>query len=139
MGGGDARGWADRERLRTKAAQVKPSALGGASISVRRGDIWWVDFDPTRGSEIRKARPAVVITADALNRARRTVVVVPLSTGPEPRPPIVIATPSAGARAVAVCDQLRAVDKARLNRASGRVSAADLRHIEDGIRRVLEI
>src|SRR5437764_213576 len=85
------------------------------------------DFDPPRGSEIRKTRPAVVITADALNRARRTVVVVPLSTGPEPRPPIVIATPSAGARTVAVCDQLRAVDKARLNRASGRVSAADLR------------
>jgi mRNA interferase MazF len=55
-----------------------------------------VDLDPTRGSEIRKRRPAVVMTADGLNRARRTVVVVPLSTGPEPRPLIVVATPSAG-------------------------------------------
>lgn len=106
---------------------------------MRRGDIWWVDLDPARSSEIRKTRPAVIVTADALNRARRTVVVVPLSTGPEPRPPIVIATPSAGAHAVAVCDQLRAVDKTRLNRASGRLSATDLRQIEDGIRRVLEI
>ena len=59
--------------------------------------MWGVDLDPTRGSEIRKTRPAVVLTADALNRARRTVVVVPLSTGPTPRPPIVVATASAGA------------------------------------------
>ena len=60
-------------------------------IVVRRGDIWWVSLDPTQGGEIRKTRPAVVITVNALNRARRTVVVVPLSTGPEPRPPIVVA------------------------------------------------
>ena len=109
------------------------------AIAVRRGEIWWVDLDPTRGSEIRKTRPAVVVTADGLNRARRTVVVVPLSTGPEPRPPIVVATPSAGAGAVAVCDQLRAVDKQRLSRTQGRLSAVDLRTVEDGIRRVLEL
>src|SRR5438270_7341084 len=83
-------------------------------VVVRRGDIWWVSLDPTQGGEIRKTRPAVVITVNALNRARRTVVVVPLSTGPEPRPPIVVATPSAGPNSVAVCDQLRAVDKRRL-------------------------
>ena len=110
-----------------------------ASSPIRRGDVWWVDFDPTRGGEIRKTRPAVVITADGLNRARRTVVVVPLSTGPEPRPPIVVATPSAGERAVAVCDQLRAVDKQRLSRSTGRLSPADLSLVEDGIRRVLEL
>ena len=69
------------------------SASSAAAYTIRRGDIWWVDFDPTQGSEIRKTRPAVVVTADALNRARRTVVVVPLSTGPEPRPPIVVAVP----------------------------------------------
>jgi mRNA interferase MazF len=106
---------------------------------VRRGDIWWVILDPAEGSELRKTRPAVVITADALNRARRTVVVVPLSTGPEPRPPIVIATPSAGPRSVAVCDQLRAVDKHRLTRAYGRLSASDLGTVEEGVRRVLNL
>jgi mRNA interferase MazF len=98
-----------------------------------------VDLDPTRGSEIRKTRPAVVLTADALNRARRTVVVVPLSTGPTPRPPIVIATPSAGADSVAVCDQVRAVDKGRLSRRGGQLAAADLRAVEDGVRTVLEL
>lgn len=108
-----------------------------AFATVRRGEVWWVDLDPTRGSEIRKTRPAVVVTADALNRARRTVVVVPLSTGPAPRPPIVVATASAGAGSVAVCDQVRAVDKGRLTRRAGQLAPADLRAVEDGVRVVL--
>jgi mRNA interferase MazF len=108
-------------------------------VAVRRGDIWWASLDPAQGSEIRKTRPAVIITANALNRARRTVVVIPLSTGPEPRPPIVVSTPSAGPNSVAAWDQLRAVDKHRLTRISGRLSMADLRTIEEGIRRIVEL
>src|SRR5271166_3881291 len=52
-------------------------------------------------------RPAVVMTADALNRARRTVVVMPLSTGPAPRPPIVAATPSSRKLYGASCNSER--------------------------------
>ncbi len=110
-----------------------------ASVAVRRGEVWWVNLAPTRGSEIRKTRPVVVLTADALNRARRTVVVVPLSTGPTPRPPIVVSTPSIGVDSVAICDQVRAIDKARLIRLGGRLAPADLRAIEDGMRAVLEL
>jgi mRNA interferase MazF len=114
--------------------------IGRASIPpVYRGEIWWVSFDPTQGGEIRKTRPAVVVTADALNRARHTVVVVPLSTGPQPHPPLVVATPSAGARSVAVCDQLRAIDKRRLTRSGGRLALTDLQAVEDGLRRILEL
>ena len=111
----------------------------GEAATVRRGEVWWVNLDPTQGSQIRKTRPAVVLTADALNRARRTVVIVPLSTGPAPRPPIVIATPSAGEGAVAVCDQVRAVDKGRLIRLERTLDAPDLRRIEAGVRAVLEL
>lgn len=107
------------------------------AAAVRRGEVWWVDLDPTRGSEIRKTRPAVVLTANALNRVRRTVVVVPLSTGPTPRPPIVVATASAGTGSVAVCDQVRAIDKSRLTQLMGQLAAADLRAVEDGVRVVL--
>jgi mRNA interferase MazF len=71
-----------------------------------------------------------VFTADALNRVRRTVVVVPLSTGPTPHPQIVVAVPSAGEGFVAVCDQIRAVDRSRLTR-------EDLRAVEGGVRAVL--
>ncbi len=118
---------------------MRHGRTAASDLSVRRGDVWWVNLDPTQGSEIRKTRPVVVLSANGLNRARRTVVVVPLSTGPQPRPPIVVATPSAGANAVAVCDQLRAVDKRRLARASGRLSPVELRSVEDGLRRVLEL
>ncbi len=106
---------------------------------IRRGEIWWVNLDPARGSEIRKTRPAVVLTANALNRVRRTVMVVPLSTGPQPREPIVVTTASAGPGAVAVCDQLRAVDKTRLTQRIGLLSQADLRGVEDGVRAILEL
>jgi mRNA interferase MazF len=107
--------------------------------AVRRGDVWWVDFDTTQDGEVRRMRPAVVMTADPLNQARRTVIVVPLASGPQPRPPIVVATPSAGQDRVAVCDQARAVDKARLTRTAGQLSAPDLKAVEDGLRRILEL
>jgi mRNA interferase MazF len=84
-------------------------------------------------------RPAVVVTADALNRARRTVGVVPLSNGPEARPPIVVAPHSAGMGSVAVCDQVRAVDKARLTRREGVLAVAELKAVEEGLRAVLRL
>jgi mRNA interferase MazF len=115
------------------------AASAPRSEPVRRGEIWWVDFDAVDSGDMRPMRPAVVITADALNRARRTVVVVPLATGAQPRPPIVVATPSAGEGKVAICDQARAVDKARLTRTAGQLSAPDLKAVEDGLRRVLEL
>lgn len=98
-----------------------------------------MNLDPTRGSGIRKTRPAVVLTADGLDRARRTVVVVPLATGPVPRPPIVVATPSAGADSVAVCDQVRAIDKGRLIRCDGQLAPGHLQAIEAGVRAILEL
>lgn len=110
-----------------------------AVAPVHRGEIWRVNFGPVQGSEIRKTRPAIVVTADGLNRARRTVVVVPLSTGPQPRPPLVVATPSAGPGSVAVCDQIRTVDKRRLTRCDGRLAAADVGAVADGLRRILEL
>jgi mRNA interferase MazF len=112
LGGGDAWRRPDRS-VPAKEPGVRQPAPPSTTTPIRRGDVWWVDLDPARGGEIRKTGPAVVITADALNRARLTAVVVPLSTGPEPRPPVVVATPSAAVQAVAVCDQLRAVDKRR--------------------------
>ena len=94
---------------------------------------------PTRDAEIQKTRPAIVLSADAVNRARRTVMVVPVSTVPVPRPPVIVSVPSAGHDAVAICDQMRAVDRSRLLRADGSVSREDLRAVEDGVRAVLQL
>jgi mRNA interferase MazF len=117
---------------------ARAPAVGGPA-DIHRGSVWWIALDPASGSEIRKTRPAVVFTADALNRVRRTIVVVPLSTNPTPHPPIVVAVPSAGEDSVAVCDQIRAVDRSRLTRAGGTLSPEDLRAVEDGVRAVLRL
>lgn len=104
---------------------------------MRRGEIWWTDFEPTQGAEIRKRRPAVVLTVNAVLAARKTVVVVPLSSGPPPRPPVIVAVPSAGRDSVAVCDQLRSLDQPRLLRREGRLDQEDLLAVEAGVRGVL--
>jgi mRNA interferase MazF len=116
-----------------RAPRTKPA------VSVQLGSVRWVDLDPTRGAEFRKTRPEVVLSGDGLNRARRTIVVVPLSTGPAPHPPIVVATPSAGVGSVAVCDQVRAVDRTQLTRMAAVLSREDLRAVEDGVRSVLQL
>ncbi|MDD5272118.1 MAG: type II toxin-antitoxin system PemK/MazF family toxin [Methylovulum sp.] len=104
---------------------------------MKRGEIWWIDLDPTRGSEIKKMRPGVILTVNALNKARRTVVIVPLSSSAQPGPPIVVATPSAGSHSVAVCDQIRAVDKERFVEKIGELSKPDLTALSSGVNQIL--
>ena len=104
---------------------------------MKRGDLYWVNLDPAMGSEIRKKRPCVLVGADPVNKARRTVVVVPLSTGPKARPPLTIQLKALDKKAVAVCDQIRAVDKVRLLNRAGKLSKDDMRRLEDGLRQVL--
>jgi mRNA interferase MazF len=82
--------------------------------AIKRGDVWWVSLDPAQGSEIKKTRPCVVLSHDTLNRLRRTVVVIPLSTAAKPHPPVTIPVTCQGNAAVAVIDQVRAVAKHRL-------------------------
>ena len=108
-------------------------------MSFTRGDIHWVNFpkrDP-KGAEIEKTRPCVILSLTAVNAVRRTVLVVPLTTSPEPAPPIAIAVASAGPDSVAVCDQVTAVDKRRLKNRTGSVSPNDLQAIEQSVRLVL--
>ncbi len=104
---------------------------------IERGDIYWVDLNPIRGSEINKLRPCVVITANPLNQARHTIVVIPLSSSARARPPIVIAVNCLEKTATAVCDQIRAVDKSRLVKYADRLHIKDITAIEEGLRQVL--
>ncbi|MCY3024652.1 MAG: type II toxin-antitoxin system PemK/MazF family toxin, partial [Planctomycetota bacterium] len=96
--------------------------------TIKRGEVWWVSLDPTRGSEIRKTRPCLVLSHDTLNRLRRTVVVVPLSTAAKPHPPITVPLTCQGKPAVAVVDQIRAVSKERL---TSRIEAAPAEALDE--------
>ena len=106
---------------------------------IERGEIWWFNLDPTRGAEIRKQRPCVVISSNAINRWRATPVVVPLSASAQDAPPIVVSLPSAGAGSVAVVDQVRAVDRRRFVSRQGTLSASDLKTLETALKKVLEL
>lgn len=103
----------------------------------KRGQVYWVNLDPTIGSEIRKKRPCVIVSVDPINGARRTVLVVPLSTAATPRPPLVVAVPSVGTGSCAVCDQIRAVDKTRLAGMLGKIDADDMAEVEKSLRVVM--
>ena len=79
---------------------------------MKRFEIWLVNLDPTIGSEIKKTRPAVIISPDELNQHLQTVIVVPLTTGRSY--PFRIPTKVQGKTGVAAIDQIRTVDKRRL-------------------------
>ena len=80
---------------------------------VDRGGVYLIELDPTRGSEIRKTRPCVVVSPDELNHHLRTVIVAPMTTGGQPYPWRVPCRFRSTDGMVAV-DQLRTVDRERL-------------------------
>ena len=93
---------------------------------VVRGEIWLVNLDPTVGSEIRKSRPCVVVSPSEMHDHLRTVIVAPMTTGSRPAPFRITLTHD-GKRGLVLLDQIRTVDKTRLVRKLGTVSAATLR------------
>ena len=95
---------------------------------VSRGDIFLVTLNPTRGSEIRKTRPCVIVSPDDLNSHLRTFIVAPLTTGGHPYPFRVRCTFD-GKDGHVVADQLRAVDNERLVKPLGRLSEATLNEL----------
>ncbi len=100
-----------------------------------RGKIYRVDLEPTRGGEQQgNARPCVIFSITPLNAKLRTVGVVPLSSSGKVLPPIVIAVPSAGENSVALCHQIRTIDKSRIKKHMGDLAASDMAKIEDAVR-----
>jgi mRNA interferase MazF len=87
----------------------------------RRDEVWLIDLDPSKGSEIRKTRPCLVISPDEMNEPLQTVLVAPMTTTLRNYPTRVDLTFRNKAGQVAL-DQLRAVDRQRLVRKLGVIS-----------------
>lgn len=96
--------------------------------TVHRGDIFLVNLDPTRGDEIQKTRPCVVVSPDELNAHLRTFIVAPLTTGSHPYP-FRVPCRFEGKSGHIVVDQLRTVDRERLVRRLGKLSPSTLGHV----------
>ncbi|HSH73920.1 MAG TPA: type II toxin-antitoxin system PemK/MazF family toxin [Methylophilaceae bacterium] len=87
---------------------------------IKRGEVYWVNLDPTVGTEIRKTRPALVISADDMNAALPRVIIAPLTSKGQPlgcRPEVKFD----GKHARILLDQIRTIDKQRLSGKLGEI------------------
>lgn len=90
-----------------------------------RGDVFLVELDPTRGSEIRKTRPCLVVSPDELNHHLRTTIVAPMTTAGHVYP-FRIRCSFRGKRGQVVLDQMRTVDRERLRKRLGAIAPSTL-------------
>jgi|SRR5208282_3864394 len=99
----------------------------------RRGEVWWVSFDSSVGGEIRKTRPAVVLSNNAANAVLNRVIVVPLTSQTEKLYPGEAMVTLNGQQSKAKADQIATASKERLRNNLGSLSSADLSAVEKAV------
>jgi mRNA interferase MazF len=99
----------------------------------RRGEVWWVSFDPSVGGEIRKTRPAIILSNDAANIAMNRVIVVPVTSQVEKLYPGEAPVTLNGERRKAMADQITTASKKRLSNKLGSLSRSDMTAVENAV------
>jgi mRNA interferase MazF len=112
-------------------------------MQIRRGEIYEISLDPTIGREMRKTRPGVVVSDNAINDAADVVIICPItdSTLKETIIHILIPDGEGGLHkeSVAHCGQIRAVDKSRIGRKLGELSAFRMAKVSAGVKHALAL
>jgi mRNA interferase MazF len=108
-------------------------------IEPRRGQVWWVAFDPALGGEIRKARPAVVVSNDASNRALNRLQVVPLTSKVAKVYPAQALVRIGAGQNKAMADQITTISKLRLRQYVGALDEGDMVGVDRAIRTQLAL
>jgi len=106
---------------------------------MKRGEVWWVNFDPSAGGEIKKKRPAVIVSNNASNKFLNRVQVAPLTSKTDRLYPSEALVLFEGKESKAMADQLATVSKLRLFKRAGMVSEEDMFRINEAIKIQLDI
>ena len=101
---------------------------------MRRGEIWWVDFDPSVGGEIRKVRPAIIISNNAANSALNRIQVVPLTSNTDRLYPSEARVSIDGTLSKAMADQLATVSKLRFKTKLAIISKDEMLEVEKALK-----
>ena len=101
---------------------------------MRRGDIWWINFDPSIGGEVRKKRSAVIISNDSSNKHLNRVQVVPMTSKVGRVYPSEAIVQVKDQNSKAMADQLTTVSKQRLINRAGRLSVRDMEKVEHAVK-----
>ncbi len=105
----------------------------------RRGDVYWVNLDPVIGSEIRKTRPAVVVSNDSCNRYGPSVVVLPITSNVDSLYPGEAMVEVKERQGRALGDQIRSIDRSRLKARAGRLTAEEMSRIDEALAITLDL
>ena len=105
---------------------------------VNRFDIYVVSLDPTRGSEIRKTRPCVVISPDEMNHNINTVIIAPMTSSSK-KYPTRVPIEFQGKKGQIVLDQIRTIDKARLIKKIGRLKKSTYEKVSSALQEMFEL
>ena len=100
---------------------------------MKRGEVWWVNFGPSVGGEIQKRRPAIIVSNDVANKFLNRLQVIPLTSKIEKCYPSETLVNVKRRQSKAVADQITTVSKQRLTHMEGKISASDLRKVEEAI------
>ena len=99
----------------------------------RRGEVWWVAFEPAIGGEIRKTRPAIIMSNNAANAVLNRVIVIPLTSQTARIYPGEALVTLNGEQRKAMADQIMTASKQRLRDKLGALSRSDMVSVEDAI------
>ena len=105
---------------------------------MKKGSVWWVEFDPSVGSEIQKTRPAVIVSNDIANKYLSRMVVIPFTSNVSKIYPGEAIVTINGTKNKAMTDQIMSADKCRFKNKIAELSDIDILAIEEAMKRFFD-